>query len=263
MKKKKINCAGQMTLFLLAFFVLIFGDGINKPCFGSGADYTRMINRKISQNEGLWVSGKKHDYYLGASNILEDILLNSKNGSLNESAAALFGNLLSKEVDVDKVGLDDLLIMQKLASYLISSNGNVDERHINAKLLCGYLGKMRKEIVPNFKPKLVFENVEPPLGVAGAAGMDPKAIKDPVARIKYEASIRENSMNNIVNSRQTTLLNTEKQTVKSIVSYIIEAFNAGDAPSSDFIECIRLGNFSEGEKVEILRRLEGKTSPQK
>lgn len=258
---KKINYIGQMALFLMAFFILVFGNGINKTCFGSESDYTRMINRKISQIENLWLSGKIHDYYLSASNISEDILLNSKNGGLNKSAAMLFSNLISKEVDVDRVGVDDLPIMRKLASHLISSSdGSADEYRINAKLLCRYLGKMRKEIMPNFKPRPVFDNVAPPLGVAGAAGMDPKAIKDPVARAKYEASIRENNINNIVNSRQITLLNMEKQIAAPTMSYIIRAFNASDASSFDFVECIRFGNFSESEKAEILRRLGGKVS---
>ena len=76
--------------------------------------------------------------------------------------------------------IDDLSAMNNLASYLISyADATSEDRRVNVRLLCKYLGKIRKEIVPNYKPKLVVANVPPPPGVPGMAGMSPEAIKDP------------------------------------------------------------------------------------
>ncbi len=147
--------------------------------------------------------------------------------------------------------------MQKLASYLISNtNATNEERRINAKLLCRYLGKIRKEIIPNYEPKPVTTNVSPPVGTPLAVtGMDPKAISDPVLRAQYEASIRENQENNLMNSRQAELKSIEWEMLNSIMDYVSGAFNAGDVSSSYFSECIKYASFTDKEKEEIIDKI--------
>ena len=107
-----------------------------------------------------------------------------------------------------KTGTDDLFTMQKLASYLLSNtNASAEERRATVPLICAYLGEIRNETVPNYERKPVTRNVAPalPPGVPGAAGMDPDAISDPVARAKYKEAIRKNQENSLMNTRQAVL----------------------------------------------------------
>lgn len=69
-----------------------------------------------------------------------------------------------------------------------------------------FIGRLSKELIPNFKPKAVTANVIPPISSGPMmAGMNPDAIKDPVAREAYIKAREENSQNSVLNSRQHSL----------------------------------------------------------
>ena len=226
-------------------------------CFATDQESISMLDKRVLQVEDLWKTGKTREYYLKAIDIARDIMANSTTNNLNAISAKLFDNLISKEVKIEEVRLDDLSAMQKLASYLISNtNASIDERRTNARLLCRYLGKIRKEIVPNYKPKPVVANVRPPLGTPCAvSGMSPEAITDPVLRAKYEASIRENQNNNLINSRQAELRSIEEEMLKPIMDYTIGTFHVDDISSALFTECIKSANFSDREKEEVASKI--------
>lgn len=226
-------------------------------CFGTEKESISMLNKRVSQIEALWKRGNSREYYLKAAELAKDIMMNSATNNLNAISAKLLNNLISKETKIEEIDLEDLLVMQKLASYLIfNTNVSVEERRTNAKLLCRYLGKIRKEIVPNYEPKPVVANVPPPIGTPCAvSGMSPEAITDPVLRAQYEASIRKNQDNSLMNSRQAELRNIEKETLKPIMNYIIGTFHADDISSAFFTECIKYANFNDREKEEIVNRI--------
>ena len=99
------------------------------------------------------------------------------------------------------------------------------EQQLNAGVLSEFLGKVRGEMIPGYMPKKVTANVMPPVDTTGRdgpriSGMDPDAIKDPAAREHYIQAIRENSLNNACNTRQ------------SMLSDIIENYVIHDANSS-------------------------------
>lgn len=228
----------------------------DNACCGMDQESIAKHEQEVSQVEDLWKSGNIREYYSKASNIAKDIEMNSPASNLNTIAAKLFDNLISKEVKIEEVGTDDLSTMQKLASYLISyTNASGKDRQINARLLCKYLGKTRKEIIPDYKPKPVVANVPPPPGVPGFAGMSPEAIKDPTARSKYEASIRENQENNVMNRRQAQLGNQDREMTKPIMAYITETFHAGDISSDVLTECLHGAGFNDKEKEEVVNNI--------
>lgn len=225
--------------------------------FSANQKFITMLDKQILQVEDIWKAGNTREYYSKVASITRDIMANSTKSNLNKVAAKLFDNLISKEAKIGEVGVDDLSAMQKLASYLISNNNvSIEERRINVLLLSKYLGKIRKEIVPNFKPKRVVANVAPPPGTPCAvSGMSPKAIKDPIARAKYEAAIRENQENNLMNSRQAKLRSIEWEMSKPIIGYIIGTFHAGDRTSVLFTECINAAALNDKEKEEVMSKV--------
>jgi hypothetical protein len=242
-----------MLIWAIPVLSFIICDNV---CLGIDQESIIMLDKQVLQVEDIWKTKNIHEYYLKATNIAKDIMINSPTSNLNTIAAKFFDNLISKEVKIEEVELDDLLVMKKMASYLISNiNASVEERQINVKLLCKYLGKMRKEVVPNYTPKLVVANVAQPAGTPGAAGMSPEAISDPIARAKYEASIRENQGNSRMNSRQVELRSIEWEMSKPIIAYTIGTFHASDISSALFTECINSASFNDREKEEIVSKV--------
>lgn len=230
-------------------------------CFGVVQESISTLDKQLLQAEYLWKAGKIREYYSKTTDIAEEIMAKPTSNNLNTVTTKLFDNVISKENKVGEVnlevGLEDLLVTQKLASYLISNTDiSIEERRINAKLLCRYLGTIRKEILPNYKPTLVMANVLPPPGTPCAiAGMSPESIADPALKAQYEASIRENRINNLMNSRQAKLRSIEWEITEQIMYYISGTFNAYDISSDYFTECIKSGNFSEREKEEIINSI--------
>lgn len=242
----------------ISFYVVLVLSFITfeNMCFSANQKFITKLDKQILQVEDIWKAGNIREYYSKVASITRDIMANSTKSNLNKVAAKLFDNLISKEAKIGEVGMDDLSPMQKLASYLISNNNvSIEERRINVLLLSEYLGKIRKEIVPNFKSKRIVANVSPPAGTPGMAGMSPEAIKDPIARAKYEASIRENQENNLMNSRQAELRSIEREMLKPIIDYIIETFHAGDISSALFTECINYASFNDKEKEAIVSKV--------
>jgi hypothetical protein len=228
-------------------------------CFSADKDSIPEYDKQILQVEELWKQGNIHEYYAKTANIVGDIMANSQKIDQNKAAAKLFDNLISKETKITDVGIDDLSAMQKLASYLISNvTVSIEERRTNVLLLAKYLGKIRKEKVPNFKPKPVVANVSPPVGTPGMAGMRPEAISDPVARAKYEASIRENQENALMNSRQSELRNIDVEMSRPIINYIIQTFHASDISSANFIDCMNSAELDDKEKEKVVNHVSSK-----
>lgn len=228
----------------------------DNACFGVDQESIAKHEQEVSQVEDLWKKGNIREYYSKASKVAKDIEMNSPTSDLNAVAAKLLDNLITKEVKIEEVGTDDLSTMQRLASYLISyTNASSKDRRINVRLLCRYLGRTRKEIIPDYNPKPVVANVPPPPGVPGFAGMSPEAIKDPIARSKYEASIRENQKNNVINRRQAELGSQDREMTKPIMAYIAETFHAADISSDLLTECLHGAGLNETEKEEIVNKV--------
>lgn len=233
-------------------------------CFGADQESIPIFDKQVLQIEDLWNTGKTREYYLKAADIGRNIIANSTTSNLNKVTAKLFDNLISKEVKIGETGMDgidDLIVMDKLAWHLVSNEKvSIEERRTNTLLLCRYLGKIRREIVPDFRTKPVFKNITPPPGTPRAmSGMSPTAITNPVLRSQYEASIRENHENSLVNTRQQKLRGMADGAIKTrIIGYIIETFYAGDISSAVFTECINCAHLDDKEKEEVLNKVGSK-----
>lgn len=152
----------------------------------------------------------------------------------------------------------DIRDLRTLAQRLVSTGGaDMEEREQIARAMASFLGSVRAERIPNFQPLPVFANVMPPDGGGGPAiaGMDPGVIPDPVARAKYEKSLRENQENNLLNARQRELEITDRVLSERIVRYLGAAFAGLDYKSAVVAECIEKARLTDKEKEEIGRLL--------
>jgi hypothetical protein len=81
--------------------------------------------------------------------------------------------------------------------------------------------------------------------------MDPKGIRDPVARAKYEASIRENEEDMSMNWRQSLLRDVEWTIAKPTVAYMVETFRGEERTSLLVVECITDARLTDAEKKDV------------
>jgi hypothetical protein len=224
-----------------------------------------VLRERVIHNEALWNAGRSYEYYQNAATLTKSIMAASAMTNVDEVAAALLNNLVSKEVNVkeadERFDVDDLSVMERLALHLISARGiTPEERPGNARLLSRYLGRIRSEIIHNYKDQPVTENVMPPLDTLGPvfSGISPDAIKDPVARAKYEDAIRENHQNAVINARQTFLARSDAMTGGLVISYLVETFRTGALSPDDLADCIKSAHLTEDEKKEVASEIVSK-----
>ena len=244
-----------------------------------------VFDRKVIQLEEFFWAGKTNEYIKKAWFVARDIREHPAKNNLNGVAAKLLDKLMAKKVSIIDSGYNkDLYAMDDLACRLLSNDKvSIKERRTNALLLCRFLGKIRKETIPNYKDKPTCLHVGPPedapLQRGGyMAGMDPKAITNLVVRAQYEAAIRENRENGLMNSRQHALRSVgDEFKTKGIIDYIIKTFRGdvaeiggkqavmmdyiiktfrGDDASIGLLdECIKAANLTDKEKDEVLKKV--------
>ncbi|MDO9542491.1 MAG: hypothetical protein Q7J98_09230 [Kiritimatiellia bacterium] len=226
-----------------------------------------VFDRKLIQLEEIWEAGKTNEYFEKAKVITKDIQAHPAKNNLNGVAAKLLDKLMAKKLNIiDDSSNYDLYAMDDLACRLLSND--IKERRTTALLLCRFLGKIRKEIIPNYKDKPVSLNVSPPRDAPPQrspyfSGMDPAAITNPVVRAQYEAAIRENQENSNMNGRQGALRSVcNELTTKSIIDYIIKTFRGDDTSAALLAECIKVAGLTDKEKEEVLKKVSVKQPKQ-
>ena len=250
-------------ILLFAFSFAIW----EQNCSAVDQEPKQSLYEQVSQNEDMWKAGKTSEYYQRATEIIKDIKGAAASGrtNLNEVAATLLDNLLSKEVRIEEVDdhfeVEDLSAMERVAGYLnLRQASSANERQRVGRLLSRYLGRIRKELIPDFKPNPTVQNVIPPPGTPGPmiAGMDPDAIDDPVAKAKYKAAIRQNHLDAVQNGRQLFLARCDVIAREQIINYLVEATNAGALTSADLAECVKSATLTEDEKKEVASKTAAK-----
>ncbi len=224
-----------------------------------------MSNRldEVRQLERNWkadVGSQEREYYVGAQRIAAE-LADGNQATANAAALELLGNLVSKraesrevrDADFD-VGAVDLVATATVTRFLLANDSvSMEQRHQKVRLLANVLGAFRAEAVPAYAPKRVVSNVAQPAGVPGAAGMDPEAIADPVAREKYKAAIRENQLNNLMNQRQQALQGMEGELAKPIVEYMSRVAAIDGTAASIVRRAVVDARLTDAEKAQVMR----------
>jgi len=248
-----------VVLPLLAAAFALCGNA----CLSADQESAAALEQRLATLEDLWKTGQIREYYTEAYGIAVDV-----KSYQSKMAAKFLETLLSKEataMETEGWHVYDLYAMEKLSGVICASGWSgeapIEERRSNTQLLCRYLGRIRKEMVPNFKPKPAVMNVVPPIIPPGrpgqpqvfTSGMDPAAIEDPTARAAYEEAIRKNSENIRYNSRQGTLadMSTQRRS-RRMMAYMAETFRAGDHPPTFVAQCIETAMLSEEETKLVM-----------
>lgn len=256
-------CAVQFSLpVVIATLACVMNSGASTGASSEVANMPDPLNA-VMQLELQWKAGvgrQEYEYYVGARRIA-DGLVGHDDPAANAAGMQLLRNVLAKrseslsrtDADFD-VGAADILAVETIARFLLEHDNVSDEQQLGkVPLFANALGKVRREIVPNYVPKRVLENVAPPPGVPGMAGMDPEAISDPVAREKYRAAIRENELNNLMNKRQQELHEVEAELAIPIVEYLSRVAAADSTGTKVIRQAIVDARLTDAEKAQVLR----------
>ena len=221
---------------------------------------------QVSQIEDLWKAGKHTAYFSELYDVTREIDSVRQKRDVSSAAVALLESVLAKEPSISETPTEDLT---EICTSDLSAMGrmvycvqcrkdrSMKERQANALLLAKCLGRIRKELIPNFERKQTVMNVAPPSGGFGFPGMAPDAIDDPARRAKYIADIRQNVINTVVNSRQNELYRLNRSTAAFILDEIIEAFQDADSSAPLLKECIREGRLTNEEIQQVLNKTKG------
>jgi hypothetical protein len=129
---------------------------------------------------------------------------------------------------------------------------------LQLKVLIAVQGARDKNYDPKAPENIVYMNVSPPDsgGQPVAAGMDPKAIRDPVARKKYEDAIEENNRKNAKLRRELDLSRCVDRAIIDIWHYV-RNFPEGSEARTKANQII-IGNVTD---KALAKRLESNESP--
>lgn len=148
----------------------------------------------------------------------------------------------------------DLGAIDKIALFLFAEGNSVfGSQSLKVKLVSRMLGRIRAEKIQGFVPKRVQRNVSPPPGSTDiwVTGMDPKAIEDPKDRAIYEAAIRENWQNNVVNQRQERLQQLDAAYAKQVVALLRRVSVSGGISEEVIRQAIEQAHLTADEKATI------------
>lgn len=254
-------CALQVRLFvIIATLACFMNSDASTDASPEGANM-RDPQNEVGQLELQWNAGvgqQEYEYYVGATRIANG-LTGRDDPAANAAGTQLLRNVLEKrspsgtDADFD-VGAADIVATKTIARFLLESDNVSDEQRLEkVPLFANALGKIRGEIVPDYVPKRVVENVAPPQGVPGMAGMDPAAISDPVAREEYKVAIRENRLNNLTNKRQQKLHEAEGELAEPIVKYLSRVAAADPTGTAVVRKAIEDARLTDAEMAQVLR----------
>ena len=221
-------------------------------CLANEGEVKPRVGRQLVELEEMWAVGKTDEYCRHAANLAKDIVAGKRDAESVGAAATLLEGLLAKESTVKDSEVGVLAATEGLAFYIAKSDKEITpDRQKLVPLLARYLGHVRNERVPDFRPLHVVANVSPPAGVPGFAGMNPDAISDPVAKSNYLKAIQENRQNNLTNRRQALLERVERRTSRPIMEYMVSTIRNGGVPTALVAEWVNSARLNEKEREEV------------
>jgi hypothetical protein len=221
------------------------------------------FDEKVLQLERTWQPGagdREYEYFVQAAQLAGELQAAPVEQSIGP-ARKLLTSLLAKaskspgvrSADFD-IGSADLAAIRRLANVLlVHGNAQPHDAERSVELLADVLGRVRTELIPKYVPKLVVQNVQPPAGVPGMAGMNPDAIQDRTARQKYLDAIKENQRNNLMNKRQPDLATFEAELASPIVRFMGMVVRSSAAGRATVERAIPLAHLKDSERVEVLK----------
>ena len=238
-------------------------------CLAGEGDVAPSVDKQLAQLESLWAAGKTNEYCEEAFKISHDLGQGQSNyvplrlAAKVREAAKLLRSFSDKEFAVKGSGVGLLPYTEIMALWVAPDyqlppldlqSFTAEERQTNGTLLAQYLGHIRSEQIPDFKPLLVFKNIMPPgvpPGQLAIAGMDPNGISDPVARSNYLRAIQLNGEKALTNARQSTLGQIENIVSRRILNHMISTIQQTHVPPALVAQWMDSAKLNEEERNEV------------
>jgi|RhiMetdeSRZDD1v2_1073273.scaffolds.fasta_scaffold16366_10 hypothetical protein len=223
------------------------------------SDKRNALDDKLIHLEELWKSGTPREYYMEADRIAKELHSQAQEAA-NAGALRLLNAVAAKSPrpeDAVDIEVADLSAVEQSARLLLGDDDVPDERRQEkVRLLAWVLGRIRLELVPAYVPQSVVMNVLPPAGAGKGpiiAGVDPETIRDPAARERYKAAIRENQAKAVQNTRQRTLQGMEMELARPIVGYLSRAAREQGEVRQAVLQSIDQARLTANERAEIVQ----------
>ena len=232
------------------------------------------MDKQMEELESLWSADKTNEYCIQAYKITHDMGQWERDyaplslAAKMRDAGKLLKSFVEKEFAVTGQGVGLLTETESLAMIITGEyqlpaaelqNLTSEERQAQSTLLAQYLGHVRSEIIPNFKPQRVFANVMPPAvppGQMAVSGMDPNDISDPVARSNYVRAIQVNKENSVANTRQSLLGGIESQLSRRIVDHMIFTIQQSQVTPTLVTQWMDSAKLNDQERKEVKAALD-------
>ena len=264
--------SGQYVLAAFVFAAPCISG--NMPSLAAEPPTAESLEKDVSRLEDVWKAGKHCGYFVAACDVATHFRRGGGQQEQAAIAARLLQTLLARELNVAEFaeyvyadnasigqGSDDIAAMADVALWMdprgreVSSNREMvpfvpaKDRTRYLLLIADLLGRIRKEIIPNFKPKRA--PLDPILrdgGESSPAGAVPGHIADPVARAKCMTAIRDG----IVDDRQEILRAVECEVVSRVKGIVYVTLRGRKDRSALFAECVRRARLTDAEQKEML-----------
>ena len=244
-----IPSALAALVFMVQSFALVAAETSEKR---------NALDDKLIHLEALWKSGARREYYMEADRIAKE-LHSQDRAAANAGALRLLNGVAAKSPrpeDAVDIEVADLSAMEQSARVLLEDDAMPDEqRQEKVRLVAWVLGRIRLELVPAYVPQPVVMNVLPPAGAGKGpiiAGVDPETVRDPIARERYKAAIRENQAKAVQNTRQRTLQCMEMELARPIVGYLSRAAREEGAMRQAVLQSIDQARLTATERAEVV-----------
>ncbi|MGA9997092.1 MAG: hypothetical protein WBP93_16865 [Pyrinomonadaceae bacterium] len=234
-----------------------------------GAREARDINGLVRLGDEIEATWSKLDATRYASLMLEvcnafsSTDLNDDNQYVQEQKYALL--VLNKRLVIPaNIEAQLVLHLQEDIEYgkgQLSAEKWMENRRNKAELWLRTWQHLNASIIPNFDFKdLPLENVAPPPGVAGVAGMSPDAIKDPALRARYQRAVDSNNRKAENYRAQSALYKTREIFRDRMEAYLIRSYSRPPDNTKEIEAILKKHSVDEGTRAKILDKVKFETS---
>jgi hypothetical protein len=254
------------------------------------------FEKEMARLEGPWKAGKHVEYFLEAENVVErfgeagenagdDLMRGDKERArcgvrplqimlTRKLRVADFLDycLADERNDFLLSSACDLSAMCQLAWWITPRTVQADEytryspvpvesRATNLTLVADLLGRLRSEIVPNYRDGVQYLNVLFPFDTGngfGFSGMDPEDMKNRVSRMVGKAVVRENVAAGALNNRQHWLggRTPGSYCARQLFDAVVYVLRERKDRSALLAECAKRARLTAAEVKDIKKRLE-------
>lgn len=219
-------------------------------------------DRKVDALDAVWdaENGKAQHQYFANANELALTFPDFEESDSSTAATRLLSDVLRRmptsttaSDTAIEIGITDLVAVDTILGFLLSGGSETVGTILDkVTVLASALGRVRKESIKNYVPAEI-NRVMPPPNESGisVSGMDPKSIKDPIERKKYENAIRQNSINRVRNERQEMLTELESRHASKIVAFLRQQSRSGRVSDDALKRAMESARLTAEERAAI------------